>query len=82
MARTTLSVLVVCELSPGSYYYRAVRISDNASIELANAVRTSAGFDVTNPADGSLRQVRPTYVRIEFPGGPVQLEPVVEYSSR
>jgi serine/threonine protein kinase len=82
MARTTLSVLVVCQLSPGSYYYRAVRISDNASIELANAVRTSAGFDVTNPADGSLRQVRPTYVRIEFPGGPVQTEPIVEYASK
>ncbi len=82
MARTTLSVLVVCQLSPGSYYYRAVRISDGASIELANAVRTSAGFDVTNPADGSLRQVRPTYVRIEFPGGPVQSEPTVGYASR
>jgi serine/threonine protein kinase len=82
MARTTLSVLVVCQLSPGSYYYRAVRISDNASIELANAVRSSAGFDVTNPADGSLRQVRPTYVRIEFPGGPVQSEPIVGYASR
>ena len=83
MARTTLSVLVVCQLSPGSYYYyRAVRISDNASIELANAVRTLAGFDVTNPADGSLRQVRPTYVRIVFPDGPVQSEPIVEYTSK
>ncbi len=82
MARTTLSVLVVCQLSPGSYYYRAVRISDGASIELANAVRTSAGFDVTNPADGSLRQVRPTYVRIVFPEGPVQTEPTVGYASR
>jgi serine/threonine-protein kinase len=82
MARTTLSVLVVCQLSPGSYYYRAVRISDNASIELANAVRTSAGFDVTNPADHSLRQVRPTYVRIVFPGVEVQLEPIVGYVSR
>jgi hypothetical protein len=66
MARTTLSVLVVCQLSPGSYYYRAVRISDGASIELANAVRTSAGFDVTNPADGSLRQVRPQPVDENF----------------
>jgi hypothetical protein len=82
MARTTLSVLVVCQLSPGSYYYRAVRISDGASIELANAVRTSAGFDVTNPADGSLRQVRPTYVRIVFPGVEVQSEPIVGYASR
>ena len=82
MARTTLSVLVVCQLSPGSYYYRAVGVSDGASIELANAVRSSAGFDVMNPADHSLRQVRPTYVRIVFPDGPVQMEPIVEYASR
>jgi serine/threonine protein kinase len=82
MARTTLSVLVVCQLSPGNYYYRAVRMSDHASIELANAVRTSAGFDVTNPADGSLRQVRPTYVKIVFPGVEVQTEPIVGYVSR
>jgi hypothetical protein len=82
MAETTLSVLVVCQLSPGSYYYRAVRISDGDSIELANAVRTSAGFDVTSPADGTLRQVRPTYVRITFPGGPVQTEPIVECASK
>lgn len=82
MARTTLSVLVVCQVSPGNYYYRAVRMSDNASIELANAVRTSAGFDVTNPADGSLRQVRPTYVKIVSPGVEVQTEPIVGYVSR
>ena len=83
MARTTLSVLVVCQLSPGSYYYyRAVRVSDGASIELSNAVRTSAGFDVINPADGSLRQVRPTEVRITFPGGPVQSEPIIGYASK
>jgi serine/threonine protein kinase len=82
IARTTLSVLVVCQVSPASYYYRAVRISDRASIELANAVRSSAGFDVTNPADGTLRQVRPSYVKIVFPGGPVQTEPIVEYASR
>ena len=82
VARTTLSVLVVCQVSPGSYYYRAVRTGDRASIELANAVRSSDGFDVTNPADGSLRQVRPTYVRITFPGGLVQTEPIIGYASR
>lgn len=82
MARTTLSVLVVCQVGPGNYYYRAVRVSDGDSIELANAVRSSAGFDVTSPADGTIRQVRSTYVRIIFPGGPVQTEPIVEYASR
>jgi hypothetical protein len=42
---------VVCEIQPGDFYYRGVRLSDGASIELANAVRSSAGFDVTNPSD-------------------------------
>ena len=53
MGRTTQSVVVVCEIQPGNFYYRGVRLSDGASIELANAVRSSAGFDVTNPTDGS-----------------------------
>jgi hypothetical protein len=53
MQRTTQSVLVVCEIGPANYYYRGVRLSDSASIELANAVRSSDGFDVTNPVDGT-----------------------------
>lgn len=40
MARTTQSVVVVCEIQPGNFYYRGVRLSDGASIELANAVRS------------------------------------------
>ncbi|WP_083863039.1 MULTISPECIES: serine/threonine-protein kinase [Mycobacterium avium complex (MAC)] len=81
-ARTTQSLVVICQIGPANYYYRALRLSDGASIELANAVRSSDGFDVSNPADGSLRQVRPTYVRITFPGGPVQSEPIIEYAAR
>ena len=50
MARTTQSVLVVCEVGPASYYHRGVRVSHGAGIELANAVRSSGGFDVTNTA--------------------------------
>ena len=52
IARTTQSVLVVCQIQPGTFYYRGVRLSDGASIELANAVRSSMGFDVTNPTMG------------------------------
>jgi hypothetical protein len=60
IARTTQSVLVVCQIQPGTFYYRGVRLSDGASIELANAVRSSVGFDVTNPTDGTRYQIRPT----------------------
>ena len=70
MARTTLSVVVVCQLQPGNFYYRGVRLSDGASIELANAVRSSGGFDVTNPTDGTLYRIRATSLTIAPPDGP------------
>ncbi len=82
MARTTQSVLVVCEIGPANYYYRGVRLSDNASIELANAVRSSDGFDVTNPVDGTRYEVRPTGISITSPGGQVSSEPMIEYAAR
>ena len=81
MAQTTKSLVVVCQAGPGNYYYRGVRVSDGASIELANAVRTSGGFDVTNPADGTRYQVRPTVLNIISPGGSVDSEPMVHYAS-
>jgi serine/threonine protein kinase len=82
MGRTTQSVVVVCEIGPANYYYRGVRLSDGASIELANAVRSSGGFDVTNPVDGTRYQVRPTGISITSPGGQVSSEPVIEYTAR
>jgi serine/threonine protein kinase, bacterial len=81
MARTTQSVLVVCQTQPGTFYYRGVRLSDGASIELANAVRSSAGFDVTNPTDGTRYQIRPTSLTIAPPDAPASTEPMLEYAS-
>ena len=81
LARTTQSVLVVCRAGPGSYYYRGVRLSDNAGIELSNAVRSSGGFDVTNPTDGTRYEIRPTSLTIVQPDGQVFSEPVLEYTS-
>lgn len=80
IAQTTKSLVVVCEAGAGNYYYRAVRVSDAASIELANTVRTSAGFDVTNPANGTRREVRPTVLNIISPDGQVDSEPMVQYT--
>jgi hypothetical protein len=57
MAVTTQSVLVICRSGPATYYYRGVRLSDNASIELANAVRSSDGWNITNPSDGTRYQL-------------------------
>ena len=79
MGRTTLSVLVVCQIQPGSFYYRGVRLSDGAGIELPNAVRSSDGFDVTNPVDGTRYQVRQTGISITSPDGQVYPEPMIDY---
>ncbi len=82
MARTTQSVLVVCQIQPGPfYYYRGVRLSDGASIELSNAVRSSEGFDVTNPTDGTIYRIRPTSLTIVPPDGPATSEPMLQYES-
>lgn len=81
MAQTTKSVLVVCQTGPGIFSYRAVRVSDGASIELANAVRSSGGFDVTNPGNGVRYEVRPNQVAIVQPDGQASLEPMVQYAS-
>jgi hypothetical protein len=81
MARTTQSVLVVCQIQPGSFYYRGVRLSDGASIELANAVRSSGGFDVTNPVDGTRYQIRSTSLTIAPPDAQASSEPMLDYAS-
>jgi hypothetical protein len=72
---------VVCQVGPGNYYYRGVRMSDSASIELANTVGTSSGFDATNPTDKTRIQVRPNVLNIISPGGQVDSEPMVQYAS-
>jgi serine/threonine-protein kinase len=81
LALTTQSALAICSRGPGSFYYRGVRLSDNATIELANAVRSSGSFDVTNPADGTRYSVRPTALTITTPNGQVYTEPMVQYAS-
>lgn len=81
LARTTQSVVVVCEIQPGNFYYRGVRLSDGASIELANAVRSSQGFDVTNPTEGTIYRIRSTSLTIAPPDGPPSIEPMIQYAS-
>ena len=81
MGSTAKSFVVVCQTGPGSYYYRGVNRSDGQHIELANAVRSSYGFDVTNPADGTQYQMRPDMLKIISPSGHVDSQPMVQYAS-
>jgi serine/threonine protein kinase len=80
--RTAKSLLVVCRTGPADFYYRGLRLSDGATIELGNALPSSGGFDVTNPVDGTRYEVRPQNLSIVGKGGNVDsFEPMVEYAS-
>lgn len=81
MARTAQSLLVVCQIEPGDFYYRGLRLSDGATIELANAVHSSDGFDVTNPTDGTRYRIRPSSLTIAPPDGTVSSEPMLQYAA-
>jgi serine/threonine-protein kinase len=81
VVRTAKSLAVVCQNLSGSYYYRGERISDGANIELSNAERASDGFDVTNPVDGTLYEVRPERLRIISNGHVDSSEPVLQYAT-
>jgi serine/threonine protein kinase len=81
VVRTAQSLAVVCQTGPGSFYYRGERIRDGANIELANAVRSSDGFDVTNPADGTRYEVRPQRLTIISNGHVDSAETVLQYAT-
>jgi serine/threonine-protein kinase len=75
------SALVVCRSSSGSFYYRGVRLSDGAGIELDGATPSSNGFDVVNPADGTRYRIRPNALTIVSPDNQAFTEPMTEYAS-
>ncbi|OBG41619.1 serine/threonine-protein kinase [Mycobacterium sp. E3198] len=81
VVRTAQSLAVVCQTAPGSFYYRGERIRDGAHIELTDAVRSSGGFDVTNPENGVRYEVRPDRLRIISNGHVDSSEPVLDYAS-
>jgi serine/threonine-protein kinase len=81
LVRTAQSLAVVCQRGPGNFYYRGERLSDGASIELANAVPSSGGFDVSNPVDGTRYEVRPDRLTILSNGQVDSSEPVLQYAA-
>lgn len=81
VVRTAKSLAVVCKNLSGTYYYRGERISDGAHIELSNAERAEDGFDVTNPVDGVVYEVRPDRLRIISYGHVDSAEPVLQYAT-
>lgn len=81
VVRTAKSLAVVCQNLSGTYYYRGERIRDGANIELSHAERIGDGFDVTNPVDGVVYEVRPHRLRIISYGHVDSSEPVLQYAT-
>jgi serine/threonine protein kinase, bacterial len=80
MIRTANSLAIVCQTSPGSYYYRGERLSDGAQLQLQNAVPSGSGFEAINPADGARYSVQPDRLTISSPRG-TESDPALEYGS-
>ena len=78
---TAQSALVVCQSATGGYYYRGVRLRDDAGIRLDGASPAADGFDVVNPGDGTRYQIRPDALTIITPDGQVFIEPMTGYAS-
>ncbi|OBK74809.1 serine/threonine-protein kinase [Mycobacterium sp. 1165178.9] len=81
VVRTAKSLAVVCKNLSGTYYYRGERIRDGAHIELSNAEQVEDGFDVTNPVDGVVYEVRPNRLRIISYGHVDSSEPVLQFAT-
>ncbi|PRI15940.1 serine/threonine protein kinase [Mycobacterium shigaense] len=81
VVRTAKSLAVVCQNLIGTYYYRGERISDGAHIELSNAEHVGDGFEVTNPVDGVVYEVRPHRLKIISNGHVDSSERVLRSSS-
>ncbi|QLY34226.1 protein kinase [Nocardia huaxiensis] len=83
IGRTSQSRVVVCRTGVGRYYYKGVRISDGAGIELDDPVPDGAGgFTVTNPSDGTRYLVTPQALTIVKDGNILADQPMIEYAHR
>ena len=80
--RTPQSALVVCKSSRGAAYYRGLRLSDQATIELTNIAVTDSGSTivVTNAEDGTRYEISNSGLEIVKNGEVLGSEPAVEFA--
>ncbi|WP_068276063.1 serine/threonine-protein kinase [Aldersonia kunmingensis] len=84
IGRTTNSLVVVCQVErTGRYYYKGMRISDGAAIELDDPVRTPSGFTVATSAGQTEYRIDPSALVIVSGSGQVAAtQPMLEYAQR
>lgn len=76
IAVTTGSRIVVCETGVGRYYYKGERLSDGATIELDDPIRTRVGFSAQN--DDVTYELSSSGLTITRGGTELGQEPTVE----
>ncbi|MGW4241048.1 protein kinase domain-containing protein [Nocardia sp. NPDC004722] len=83
IGRTDKSRLVVCRTAAGRYYYKGLRISDNAGIQLDDPTPDgTGGFNVTNPTDGTKYSITAYALVISNGGQSLANESMLEYAHR
>ncbi|TCK00138.1 serine/threonine-protein kinase [Nocardia alba] len=83
IARTTKSRVVICHTGDQRYYYKGLRVSDGAGIELDDPVPNGGGaYTVTNPTDGTQYRIDASALTIVKAGSVLASEPVTEFAHR
>ncbi|GGK50099.1 serine/threonine-protein kinase [Nocardia camponoti] len=83
VARTSSSRIVICHTGVGRYYYKGLRTSDSAGIELDDPVPTGGGgFTATNTTDNTQYQVTASGLTIMRGSSVLASEPMVEFAHR
>ncbi|MEU1207809.1 protein kinase [Nocardia sp. NPDC005825] len=83
IGRTEKSRLVVCLSTIGRYYYKGLRISDGATIQIMDPQPDAdGGFTVTNPTDGTQYRITAYGLVITKDGQVAANESMVEYAHR
>ncbi|MHD0279578.1 hypothetical protein [Rhodococcus aetherivorans] len=80
LGRTPQSLVVICETGVGRLYYKGVRLSDGAPIEIDDPVRTELGYVVTN--EGVQYWIDRDALIITRGGAQLADEPMLQYWSR
>jgi hypothetical protein len=79
IAKTSNSLVVICQTGVGRYYYKGYGLQNSLSVEIDDPVRNGATFVATN--NGVQYSVSPDALTITQGSTVLSSEPMVEYWS-
>ncbi len=80
-AKTTHSLVVVCQTQAGRFYYKGMRASDGAGIELDDPERADGGFLATNKREATTYHISNSALVIKRNGTVIAQEQVVGFAA-